>query len=342
MDCMVDQHSPRSREHSNEIQSGKVSRRRVLQLGCGAALGGLTMSGLGSMAMAAVRAERVSGLGSSRFCVGEFLPFRSYRDGSGVVHTSRAYVDEAWFESLGLLPVNVVYSSRFLDGTGLDAALNAENLRKIALQASPAYPVSLDAEEWDEKRFTPGAPTSNGKSIVQNLVDVVRTFKNANPAADVGLYSELPQNTYGFTDTTEAVHDRLNPQYAEVAALVDYYSPSLYNYRYDGTPAGDQRWVRAAAYAVHACRLLDSLNHTNKPILPYITPAWTDAAKNTRYLSYEQMVWRLQMLMRLGANGCILWLSSSAKEPSGDGSLVLDPNQGWLKAAVDTARYSMK
>jgi hypothetical protein len=340
MDCMVDHNSPR--EHLNEIQSSTVSRRRVLQLGCGAVLGGLSMSGMCSMVNAAVRAERLSGLASRRFCVGEFLPFRSYRDISGVVHTSRDYVDVAWFESLGLLPFNVVYSSRFLDGTGLDATLNAEKLRKIALHASPAYPVSLDAEEWDEKRFTPSAPISNGKSIVQNLVDVVRTFKLANPGADVGLYSEVPQNTYGFTDNTEAVHDKLNPQYAEVAALVDYYSPSLYNYRYDGTPAGDQRWVRAVAYAVQACRILDRINHTSKPILPFITPAWTDAEKNTRYLSYEQMVWRMQMLMRLGANGCILWLSSSAKEADGSEALVLDPTQGWLKAAVDTAHYSVK
>jgi hypothetical protein len=324
------------------ILSASISRRRLLQLGCGAALGGLTLSGLASTARAESGPLRRPVTGARGFSVAEFLPFRSYRDNAGVVHTSAGYVDAAWFESVGLLPVNVVYSSRFLDGTGLRAELNADKLRAIARTANHAYPVSLDAEEWDVNRATPDAPTLNGKSIVQNLIDVVSTFKQANPAIDVGLYSEVPQNTYGFTASTSVAHDKLNPQYAAVAALVDYYSPSLYNYHYDGTPAGDRLWARAAAYAIQACRTLDGINRTNKPVLPYVTPAWTDSDKNSHYLSYEQMVFRLQTLQRLGASGCILWLSSSAKEPDGSAGLVLDPNQGWLKAAVETARYSKK
>ena len=324
------------------IQTGSISRRRLLQMGWGTVLGGLALPGVGSPARAENGPPRRSALGMSGFSVCEFLPFRSYRDNAGVVHTSAGYVDAAWFESVGLLPVNVVYSSRFLDGTGLRAELNADKLRAIARTANQAYPVSLDAEEWDASRATPGVPTLNGKSIVQNLVEVVSTFKQANPGVEVGLYSEVPQNTYGFANTTAAVHDKLNPQYAEVAALVDYYSPSLYNYHYDGSPGGDQLWARAVAYAIHACRQLDSINHSYKPILPYITPAWTDVDKTARYLSYEQMVFRLQTLRRLGANGCILWLSSSAKEPGSSEPLVLDPNRGWLKAAVETAYYSLK
>jgi hypothetical protein len=322
------------------FQPNTLSRRRLLKLGCGALLGGLTSAGLGSSASAAAPQVRRSGLADRGFHVGEFLKFRSYRDSSGVVHASSGYLDDTWFESLGLLPVNVVYSSRFLEGAGLSATLNAEKLRKIARDANKAYPVSLDAEEWDTSRFVPGRPTLNGKSMVQNLVDVVSTFRQANADVDVGLYSEVPQNTYGFTNTTASVHDKLNRQYAEVAALVDYYSPSLYNYRYDGSPAGDELWARSAAYAIHACRLLDSINNSSKPILPYITPAWSDGY--SRYLNYEQMAFRLQTLQRLGANGCILWLSSSAKEPGTSEPLSLDPNQGWLKAAVDAAHYISK
>ncbi|MFL9928710.1 hypothetical protein P0D88_05445 [Paraburkholderia sp. RL18-103-BIB-C] len=96
----------------------------------------------------------------------------------------------------------------------------------------------------------------NGKSIVQNLLKVIRSFRRVNPSVLIGLYSEVPQNTYGFSATTRAVYDQLNPQYAPVAAEVDYYSPALYNFHVDGTPAGEELWAHSAAYAVRACRLL--------------------------------------------------------------------------------------
>jgi len=323
-------------------QLSALSRRRLLQAGCYAAFGGLVMANFGraGQALAAPSGQAVRDA-PHRFQVGEYLKFQSYRDSSGAVQSTKGYLDDTWFEELELQPINLVYAARYLDGHGPTATLNADKLRSIAREANPAYPVSLDAEEWDKNRFHPDAPTPNGKSIVQNLIDVVRTFKQANPATQVGLYSEVPQNTYGFGDSTASVHDKLNPKYTAVAAEVDYYSPSLYNYdSYDGTPAGDQHWARATEYAVHACKQLDDINRTNKPILAYISPGWTDAEKASRYLSYEQMHFRLATLKKLGASGCVLWLSSAAKEPGSNEKLILDPNTGWLKAAVEFARHN--
>ncbi len=321
-------------------QSSSILRRRLLRLGSGAAFGSLVMSNFGKMGQVlAATNSQVAGDAPHRFQVGEYLKFRRYRDSSGAVQSVTGYLDDAWFEELGLLPINLVYATRYLDGEGATATLNTDKLRIIAREANPAIPVSLDAEKWDKTRFNPDAPTPNGKSIVQNLIEVVRTFKQANPATQVGLYSEVPQNTYGFSDSTASVHDKLNPKYATVAAEVDFYSPALYNYdHYDGTSASDRRWALAAEYSVHACKLLDHINRTSKPILAYISPGWTDEKKNSRYLSYEQMYFRLESLKKLGASGCILWLSSGAKEPDSTDSLVLDPNAGWLKAAVEFAR----
>ncbi|NIF85236.1 hypothetical protein F3J24_17125 [Comamonas sp. Tr-654] len=315
-----------------------LSRRSFLKVG-GLALGsGFAMSAFGQMGLGGLGGQHAQD-GSHRFVVGEYLKFRRYRDGSGVVQTAKGYLDEAWFESLGMLPINLIYSNRFLDGDGPTATLNENKLRSIANEANPAYPVSLDAEAWDKNRFRPDAPTPNGVSIVQNLVQIVRTFKQANPSIQVGLYGEVPQNTYGINNSTTSVFDRLNPKYASVAAEVDYYSPSLYNYdAYDGTSAGDQRWAQAAEYAVHSCKQLDAINRTNKPILAYITPGWADADKTQRYLTEEQMHFRLTTLKKLGAGGCIVWLSSSAQEPGTNDRLILDPNSGWLKATVEFAR----
>jgi hypothetical protein len=317
----------------------QTGRRHFLELGLKTLSGALTMATLPLSGQAfAEEASARSAARSGRFQVGEFLKFKSYRDSAGLIHSSRDYLPDDWFEALGLSPVDVIYSSRFLAGTGVGATLDADRLQQLARAVPSNRLVALDAEEWDASRSHPDSPLANGKSIVQNLVDVVQTFKRANPAALVGLYSEVPQNTYGFTATTPAVYDELNPHYAPVAAQVDYYSPSLYNYRFDGTPAGDAQWARSAAYAVHACRLLDGLNRTRKPVLPYVTPAWKDTGNVARYLTEDQMRFRLQTLRQLGASGCILWLSSSAKEPGGDAPLVLDPTTGWLRAAVEFAK----
>lgn len=337
---MIDNNKPPMLAPDEMLQSPSLSRRHLLRVSCYAALSGLVMSNFGKVGQVlAASMGQIVGHMPRRFQVGEYLKFRRYRDSSGTVQSTNDYLDDAWFEGLGLLPINLVYASRYLDGKGLAATLNADRLHNIAIEANSAFPVSLDAEEWDKNRLHPDALTSNGKSIVQNLIEVVRTFKQANPAAQVGLYSEVPQNTYGFSDSTASVYDKLNLKYAAVAAEVDCYSPSLYNYdHYDGTPASDQRWAQSAEYAVHACKMLDDINRTTKPILAYISPGWSDGEKKSRYLSHEQMLFRLDTLKKLGASGCILWLSSGAKEPESNESLVLDPNTGWLKAAVEFAR----
>lgn len=313
------------------------ARRHFLERGLKVVTGALSLTVLPLSASASAEENRAPN-SVSTFQVSSFLKFRSYRDSAGTVHTSKDYLPDEWFEVLGLSPVNVVYASRFLEGTGSSATLNAEKLQQIARTAPSHSWVSLDAEEWDTARFHPQVPTANGKSIVQNLIEVVQTFKAANSSVPVGLYSEVPQNTYGFTKTTKDVHDRLNPQYVKVAAAVDYYSPSLYNYNFDGTSAGDRQWAQAAEYAIEACRFLDKLNRTSKPILPYIMPVWTDSNKETRYLTETQLIFRLEKLKQLGANGCILWLSSMTKEPDGTVPLVLDPNEGWLRTAVEFAK----
>ena len=340
---MTDDNKPPMFAPDGMDSSPSLLRRRLLQVGCYATFGSLVMLNFGKMGQAlAASSSPVPGGAPRRFQVGEYLKFRRYRDSSGAVRSVNGYLDDAWFEKLGLLPINLVYASRYLDGKGLTATLNADRLRTIAKDAGPASPVSLDAEEWDKNRFNPDAPAPNGKSIVQNLIEVVRTFKQANPASQVGLYSEVPQNTYGFSSSTASVHDKLNPKYAAVAAEVDYYSPALYNYdHYDGTPAGDLHWAEAAKYAIRACKQLDYINHTSKPVLAYISPGWTDGEKNSRYLSEEQMHFRLDTLKKIGASGCILWLSSGAKELGSNESLILDPHAGWLKAAVEFARNSI-
>ncbi|MGF6571566.1 hypothetical protein ABH945_003687 [Paraburkholderia sp. GAS333] len=270
------------------------------------------------------------------FSVLEFLKLKSYQDSTGV-HS----ITDAWFGTLGISPLNLIYSSNLVTCPLTTCTDEYEvDATKVAAEAASAdstgsTPVSLDLEVWDSDRFTPTVATGNGKTIVQNLSDAVSAFKADNPGAVVGLYAEVPQNTFTWSATSEQTYDSLNPQYASVAALVDYYSPSLYNYGYDGTASGDATWNSAAVYAVDQSRAFDTLNGTSKKVLPYITPVWTDSTGTTHILTYDQMMYRLNALKAAGADGCILWISSEQIDPSTGVLLVIDTTAGWFKAVVD-------
>jgi hypothetical protein len=331
-----DEFHKRNRQSYVEKRSKEWSRRKLLKVGAGAAIG----TAIASFQLTqgyAVGGNSLAVSSTSPFIVGEFLKCQRFKDASGVIHKVNGFVADSWFQNQGLLPINLIYSSRFLDGSGPNSTLNLNKLTAIAESATSQFPVSLDAEVWDKSRFSPNKPTENGKSICQNLIELVRTFKKINPITQVGLYSELPQNTYDFA-VSQSKYDQINPQYAALAHEVDYYSPSLYNYSHDGTSlTSDQSWANSAKYAINQCKAFDHLNNTSKPILAYVTPAWIDSNNKHRYLNEEQMHFRLQKLKEYGAYGCILWVASNAQEENSGQPLALDANQGWFKAAIDFA-----
>lgn len=302
--------------------------------------GAVTCAAVGSVTITASTSNGQQGTASvtcvKPFAVYEFLKLKSYQDASGV-----NTISDTWFRGLGINPLDLIYSSKLvtcpLTSCTDEYVVDSTQIATAAASADStgSTPVSLDLEVWDTKRFYPTAATGNGQSIVQNLTEALTAFKADNPGASVGLYAEVPQNTFGWSATTTATYDALNPQYASVAALVDYYSPSLYNYGYDGTATGDANWNSAAVYAVDQSHAFDTLNGTSKKVLPYITPVWTDSSGVSEFLTYDQMMYRLKALRAAGADGCVLWISSSQIDPSTGELLVIDTTSGWFKAVLD-------
>ncbi|MBB6104208.1 hypothetical protein F4827_004067 [Paraburkholderia bannensis] len=304
------------------------------------ASGAVTCAAAGSATITASASNGQHGTASvtcvKPFAVYEFLKLKSYQDASGVYTIS-----DSWFRGLGITPLDLIYSSKLvtcpLSSCTDEYIVDSSKIATAAASAdrTGSTPVSLDLEVWDTRRFYPTAATGNGQSIVQNLSAALTAFKADNPGASVGLYAEVPQNTFGWSAATTATYDALNAQYASVAALVDYYSPSLYNYGYDGTATGDANWNSAAVYAVGQSHAFDTLNGTSKKVLPYITPVWTDSRSVSEFLSYDQMMYRLKALRTAGADGCILWISSGQIDPSTGKLLVIDTSSGWFKAVLD-------
>ena len=232
---------------------------------------------------------------------------------------------QAWFSDLGIRPVDVVYEKRVLDyprgeGSRKHATINNEKIRQVATESDRQRRVlvSLDLEGWD--RASAQTPDL--------LLKTLEVFRKTNPDAMVGLYATVPQNTYGWRADRQSSYDALNAKYEAVADAVDYFSPSLYNY----SGSDFASWEDGARYNISAAKKYSS----TKKIIPYITPEVSENG-STRWLSYDEMMQRLEALSSLGADGCIVWASSQTRDSAGKPP-VLDPSNGWLKAVSDFGR----
>ena len=253
-----------------------------------------------------------------------FVPYRSWLQAGEVI---KGAPSDAWFLSVGMRPIEVVYDNRILDiprakSSKNQAIINSVKLDKIAIKhrAKNALMVSLDLETWD--RYDPSTPS--------RVVEVIKAYRSQHPEAYIGLYSTVPQNTYSWQRDRIPKYEKINEAYGVVAAEVDYFSPSLYNYG----GANFEDWKEGANFNIQASRKYDA----NKKVYPYITPE-VKTKHGYRWLTYDEMLARLRALSSLGADGCIVWASSRSRLDSGEAP-VLDPSQGWLKAISDFSQQA--
>jgi hypothetical protein len=270
--------------------------------------------------------------GLKTFTIYEYLAGAVEYVNKGVVVT--ASPPPSWFEAQRLTPINLIYGSALLDDGG-NPNLTAIQRLSAAADSTGAIPVGLDLEEWDSLRF------HDAGAVTANILSVLQPFRANNPTAVIGLYSEVPQNTYGRA-TTAAIQGgfaSLNAEYAGLAHQVDYLAPSLYNYGYDGGNFSD--WVTNAQFNVQQARLYS--DGGLQRVVPYITGYWTkqlsDGGSLETLLTYDEMTQRLSTLASLGADGCIVWMPYQLlKQGTAGHPILLDPNANdWFGAIAQFA-----
>jgi hypothetical protein len=258
------------------------------------------------------------------FNVYGFIVYGGYMQNGSPVNAGYKEL-QAYQARFGIMKYDLIYERKMLDFPNGDKANGVVNVHKTdslaahALQ-EPDILVSLDLEEW--RRF-------DTLRTSKRILEAIQIFRKTNSRSKIGLYATVPQNTYGYDDKISR-YDKWNKAYAGVAAVVDYFSPSLYNYK--NTDGND--WRKAAAYSIDACR---QYGYPNKKIIPYITPEISNKEKGgTAMLTYDEMLFRLQTLYELGADGCLIWTSSGTRDTNGKKPYI-NENEGWFKAVKDFA-----
>ncbi|MVN20467.1 hypothetical protein [Mucilaginibacter arboris] len=254
-----------------------------------------------------------------QFQVYSFIVYAGYTENGTIVKASHQELQQ-YLRAYGFQDLNLIYEQKMLDYPGGDkknGVPNPERIQALAQTARvyPNTPVSLDLEGWD-RWDTIKTPS--------RMIEVINAFKKTNKVSKIGLYATVPPNTYAYSENISRF-DKVNKAYSAVAASVDYFSPSLYNYDTDTV-----NWNKAAIYNINACK---KYNFPGKPILPYITPEVNHKGVK-RMLTYDEMMGHLQMLYSLGAKGVLLWTSSGMRDEQGQ-KIYVDINTGWAKAVKD-------
>lgn len=256
-----------------------------------------------------------------QFKVYGFIVYAGYIENGTPIKASYQELQQ-YLRAYGFQNLDLIYEQKMLDYPGGDkknGLPNTERIQALARAASsnrnPDTPVSLDLEGWN-RWDTVNTPS--------RMIEVINAFKKTNSVSKVGLYATVPQNTYAYSENISRF-DKVNKAYSQVAASVDYFSPSLYNYDADTV-----NWNKAAIYNINACK---KYNFPDKPILPYITPE-LNLKGVKRMLTYAEMMDHLQTLHRLGARGVLLWTSSGKRDEQGQ-KIYVDVNNGWAKAVKD-------
>jgi hypothetical protein len=222
--------------------------------------------------------------------------------------------------SYGIEPIEVLYENRLRT----DGRIDREKIQKLAEEAAltPVRPLSFDLEFGN--RFEP-------ETLMPQVQAILHTFRRFNRQNPIGLYALLPQNTYGKQSQSFS-YEHLNSTYSRLKDLVDFVSPSLYNYEGRDLEA----WIKTARYSLGMAKKYAP----SKPILPYISPVYrlgpAAGVKNGHViveLGEEEMRQRITALYELGASGCIIWTSSQDRNEKGE-KPRFSPNRGWGKAVV--------
>lgn len=271
-------------------------------------------------------------INSHAFTISQIMRGKTYADGSGE-HISNGYLPDYWFQKYNIQPANFAESTLIScsQENSKNCSANKDGIIKFALSSEVNKNITvMDLERWDSWRFSPSKSTDNNKTITKNLIESISYFKNQNKKSTLCIYSEVPQNIFSYGESQFSKFSKLNKYYQSVADLVDAYCPSNYNYGFDGTSSGDALWLKNATFNYTESVSFDGVNKS-KPVIAFITPAYTSSSGTVVSISYSQMLYRLENLKAIGYSGAIVWAPSLMDMQP----LKFDTNAGWFKALID-------
>lgn len=218
---------------------------------------------------------------------------RSFKLFDGLLYRARPSL-----EPYGILPINIIYESRFFD-TGVARAKTLPTPRAIQnlgyeFRQNNQLTV-LDVEAW--------GTLPEGEKL-ERYIYLTSMFRASYGKGLLGYYGVVPSWGYkailrGRDSAAYRQWLSQNDRQRPLVDLVDVFCPSLYTY----TPRKED-WVLFARETAAECRRLSP----SKPVYPFIWPAYHQFAGPLSDTMLDRKYWRLQLeTLYEVADGAIIW-----------------------------------
>lgn len=212
------------------------------------------------------------------------------------------YRDKPDFANYGILPIEILYVSRFWPDTRavdeMERLPDEERVRRVAREARVKdVPVVIDIEHWS----LDGSEKEKRANLAK-YTTVLQWLRNEAPDMHLGYFAVVPMGAYGWALKDPAsVEYRLwqseNAKRADLASRVDAVYPQLYTYYPDR-----QAWVRYAVANLREAR------RYGKPVYAFLWPQYSERNKHLGHQYLPADFWRLQLeTAARHADGIVIW-----------------------------------
>jgi len=216
------------------------------------------------------------------------------------VFDATSYVNKPDLRAYGIKPINLIYGQFLYKDGKIDKTLPSQKkIKQFAEEASRKNQlVILELEQWPLKGSDEVVADS-----VQNLIQVIKWFRDSQPELQIGLYSVLPVFDYWRAlkgpDSQEykewqKENDRMRP----ILKYVDMVFPDLYTHYADRNG-----WVQYATENIREAR------RYGKPVYAFVWPQYHSGSNKIlghTYLSADYWMVQLETL-RTHADGVVIW-----------------------------------
>ncbi|MFW1858742.1 hypothetical protein [Acinetobacter defluvii] len=229
--------------------------------------------------------------------------------------------------SIGMKKMDVIYAKRLLTNGEADP----NKIKKIveATKINPNTPICFDIEMGIASRPETNLPV---------ILDALNLYHKFGGKAPIGVYGVLPQATPNqiISESKRNYYVTLNKKYEEIATKVDFLAPTLYFYSLKDMDI----WKDKAAFNMQEAKKY--AKKYDLKIYPFVSLSTWDIqdqnSKNQKFfitpISEKNMTTALSFLESQGANGVILWESTSSKHASDKMPAVFDMNRDSFKSVV--------
>lgn len=220
-------------------------------------------------------------------------PNQSARTTKKIIFDASSYTSKNASNERFFVPMTVLYESQVLP-YGPDAAIDTAFLTKYAkMLPNTSVPYVLDLETWNFGTSTETYDVLREK--VEKYIIVVDAFKNARPDLRFGYFGLLPQvslleSSFNADYTYKSfVLERMDLRYENTKDLADHVDilfPEMYTY-----------WPESQSYAFTS-RVNTGIDvyaqKYNKPVIPFIWPAYMAASGYTEGTFLSDTYWKLE------------------------------------------------